>query len=53
MKVSELITELQKVDPDLEVHNFFVDCRYKLLNVEVVDRRIELGKICMCFGCKR
>ena len=48
MKVSELITELQKVDPDLEVYNFFVDCRYNIMNVEVVDRD-DLGKICIVF----
>ena len=48
MKVSELIKELQKVDPDLEVHNFFVDCRYNIMNVEVVNVE-ELGKICIVF----
>ena len=49
MKVSELIKELQKVDPDLEVHNFFVDCRYgKIDGIEVVDRD-DLGKICIVF----
>ncbi len=48
MKVSELIKELQKVDPDLEVHNFFVDCRYEIDGIEVVDRD-GLGKICIVF----
>lgn len=49
MKVSELIKELQKVDPDLEVHNFHVDCHYDTINgVEEVEVE-ECGKICMVF----
>ena len=49
MKVSELIAELQKVDPDLEVHNFYEDFYYdNTTSVEVVNVE-ELGKICIVF----
>ena len=49
MKVSELITELQKVDPDLEVHNFYEDYYYDdIAGVEVVNVE-EFGKICIVF----
>ncbi len=49
MKVSELIKELQKVDPDLEVHNFYEDYYYDdITGVEVVNVE-ELGKICIVF----
>ena len=49
MKVSELIAELQKVDPDLEVYNFYKDFYYAFITiVEEVDVE-ELGKICIIF----
>ena len=49
MKVSELIKELQKIDPDLEVCNFYKDFYYAFITiVEEVDVE-ELGKICIVF----
>jgi ribosomal 30S subunit maturation factor RimM len=46
MKVSELIKELQKIDPDLEVQNFHKDFYYSaIVGVEVVET--NHGKVCL------
>jgi hypothetical protein len=49
MKVSELIKELQKVDPDLEVRNFHVDCHYGAINGAEEVEVEEHGKVCVVF----